>query len=198
MGSIRGWGLPSPTRVLSHSTNRLFAEHWLGIRGQRPGAGAQPWRALPQPGAGLGAGPEASTRTQPSDLLVSESLPFSALSSNPLPRSLLRHGAQQLFQASVLGSPTVFPAEQRQCDVGPLSPRQVSGRPETKGAQAPGFITGSSATPAGRPWPAPLWPPSGPASLSLARPGPPTHEAGRRWGAGGASPPGLPFSTRLP
>lgn len=128
MGSIRGWGQPSPTRVLSHSTNRLFAEHWLGIRGQRPGAGAQPWRALPQPGAGLGAGPEGSTGTQPSDLLVSESLPFSALSSNPLPRSLLGHGAQQLFQASVLGSLTVFPAEQRQCDAGPLSPRQVSGR----------------------------------------------------------------------
>lgn len=36
------------------------------------------------------------------------------------------------------------------------------------------------------------------ASLSLARPGPPTHEAGRRWGPGGASPPGLAFSTRLP
>ena len=58
LGSVRGWDLPSPTHASSHSTNRLFAEHWLGMRGQRSGGGAQPWRALPQPheAPGLGAG----------------------------------------------------------------------------------------------------------------------------------------------
>ena len=52
------------------------------------------------------------------------SLP-SVLTLCPAPCSVTARGSY--FRQGVLGSPTVFP-EQRQCDAGPLSPRQVLGR----------------------------------------------------------------------